>query len=280
MTPKAVQNAPRQRVLSDDELATIWNALDDGDDYAALVRLLILTGARRDEIARLRWRRPISTRRSCACPAREQKTAKPHNIPLSPQAVAIFGRAACRRAAIRLRHQRQRLPSISAARGPTSTGCSVAHRPALDPAGFSPNDQHAAARRAVRNRAACRRSLFGHISGHRSGVAGTYNRARLSARAARGAAALGRAHRGDRGRHRSGDCGLGARAAAAAASSEARCGCAEEAGRGGRPVASWRQEIRGHDRTDQPTVRRRAAHGSRACRARQSNQRLVQIVIA
>jgi integrase len=55
MTARAVENGPRQRVLSDDELATIWNALDDVGDYAALLKLLLLTGARRDEIARLRW---------------------------------------------------------------------------------------------------------------------------------------------------------------------------------------------------------------------------------
>ena len=54
-TNRAVENGPRQRVLSDDELATIWHALDDGSDYAPLLRLLMLTDARREEIAGLRW---------------------------------------------------------------------------------------------------------------------------------------------------------------------------------------------------------------------------------
>src|SRR5262249_38541244 len=44
----------RERVLSDDELRTIWNACGD-DDYGAIVKLLMLTGQRRDEIARLRY---------------------------------------------------------------------------------------------------------------------------------------------------------------------------------------------------------------------------------
>jgi integrase len=44
----------RKRVLDDDELAKIWNACGD-DDYGRIIRLLILTGARREEIGGLRW---------------------------------------------------------------------------------------------------------------------------------------------------------------------------------------------------------------------------------
>jgi hypothetical protein len=44
----------RDRVLSDREIANIWHALPD-TDYGAIVRLLILTGQRREEIGGLRW---------------------------------------------------------------------------------------------------------------------------------------------------------------------------------------------------------------------------------
>ena len=44
----------RERVLSDDELAAIWRACKD-DDYGRIIRLLILLGARRQEIGGLRW---------------------------------------------------------------------------------------------------------------------------------------------------------------------------------------------------------------------------------
>ena len=44
----------RARVLSDDELKIIWNALGS-DDYSTIVKLLVLTGQRRDEIAALCW---------------------------------------------------------------------------------------------------------------------------------------------------------------------------------------------------------------------------------
>ena len=43
----------RERVLSDDELRIVWHACAD-DDFGRAVRLLILTGCRRDEIGGLR----------------------------------------------------------------------------------------------------------------------------------------------------------------------------------------------------------------------------------
>jgi integrase len=45
---------PRERVLDDRELRAIWNACQD-DDFGRIVRLLILTGCRREEVGGLRW---------------------------------------------------------------------------------------------------------------------------------------------------------------------------------------------------------------------------------
>jgi integrase len=45
---------PRERVLTDQELKVIWAACDD-DDFGRIVKLLILTGARRQEIGSLKW---------------------------------------------------------------------------------------------------------------------------------------------------------------------------------------------------------------------------------
>ena len=44
----------RERTLKDDELAKVWRAASDGPHHAA-VRLLMLTGARKEEICALRW---------------------------------------------------------------------------------------------------------------------------------------------------------------------------------------------------------------------------------
>src|SRR5262245_11608399 len=48
------QNAGRTRTLSEPELAQMWNACGD-DDYGKIVKLLILSGQRREEIGDLRW---------------------------------------------------------------------------------------------------------------------------------------------------------------------------------------------------------------------------------
>jgi integrase len=45
----------RERVLNDNELKAIWGATDDDTDYSRIVRLCLLTGCRREEIASLRW---------------------------------------------------------------------------------------------------------------------------------------------------------------------------------------------------------------------------------
>lgn len=50
-TFKPADERPRERVLSDAELALIWSCTTGDADYDRIVRLLMLTGARREEIA-------------------------------------------------------------------------------------------------------------------------------------------------------------------------------------------------------------------------------------
>jgi integrase len=45
----------RERTLSNVELKGIWNATNNGGDYARIVRLCLITGCRREEISSLRW---------------------------------------------------------------------------------------------------------------------------------------------------------------------------------------------------------------------------------
>jgi hypothetical protein len=53
---KPGKSVERDRVLDDNELRAVWKAADKtGGPSGALVKLLILTGARRDEIASLQW---------------------------------------------------------------------------------------------------------------------------------------------------------------------------------------------------------------------------------
>jgi len=73
---------PRRRVLTDAELKAVWEATSDGSDYSRIVRLCLLTGCRREEIAGLRWDEIQSAKLVIA--AERMKGGDPHEVPLLP----------------------------------------------------------------------------------------------------------------------------------------------------------------------------------------------------
>jgi integrase len=89
-TNKATENGPRERVLTGDELRTIWRALED-DAFGAMVKLLMLTGCRRDEIGLLNWSEVDLEAAQINLPGGERtKNGKPHVVPLAPAALEIL----------------------------------------------------------------------------------------------------------------------------------------------------------------------------------------------
>jgi integrase len=88
-TNKSNKDEGRERVLTDDELVKIWRAAPNSD-YGRIVRLLMLTGQRRDEIANLQWSEIDSKTRLIALPAPRTKNSRPHDVPLSAPAMAIL----------------------------------------------------------------------------------------------------------------------------------------------------------------------------------------------
>ena len=88
-TNEAIEAPPRTRVLSDAELAQIWNALDDGP-YSSIVKLLALTGCRRQEIAGLRWSEIDFEKALVTLPGARTKNSREHLIPLAPIALAVL----------------------------------------------------------------------------------------------------------------------------------------------------------------------------------------------
>ena len=78
-TDKATEGS-RDRVLTDPELAAIWRALGPGD-YGDIVRLLILTGQRREEIGPCVGVRSISIGASLCCLHREPRTTASTRCP-------------------------------------------------------------------------------------------------------------------------------------------------------------------------------------------------------
>jgi integrase len=88
-TNKPQDSIPRDRVLSNAELASIWRACKD-DDYGKIVRLLMLTGCRREEIGGLRWSEISLEKATLSLPKQRVKNGHPHVVPLTPLAVEII----------------------------------------------------------------------------------------------------------------------------------------------------------------------------------------------
>ena len=79
----------RDRVLSDSELGIIWNAAPD-DDFGAIVKLLILSAQRRDEISALCWSEIDFNNDVILLPAERCKNKRAHEVPLSGPMRAIL----------------------------------------------------------------------------------------------------------------------------------------------------------------------------------------------
>lgn len=87
--PKPGAAVKRDRVLSDAELSAIWKAsTSTAWPFGPLFRILILTGARREEIGALRWSEIDGD--VIRLTGDRTKNGEPHDIPLSPEAMAII----------------------------------------------------------------------------------------------------------------------------------------------------------------------------------------------
>ena len=81
----------RERTLADDELRRLWPACDvAGYPFGPFVRLLLLTGCRRSELAELLWSDIDLDRREIVIPGERYKNLKAHLVPLSTQAVMLI----------------------------------------------------------------------------------------------------------------------------------------------------------------------------------------------
>lgn len=187
-TNKATAEVSRDRVLSPEELSLIWQLAGDGE-YGAIVRLLILTGQRREEVGGICWSE-LGDPTMWALPDNRTKNGLPHDVPLPSMATAILGD-------FPLRDGRDLVFGTSA--GPFQ-GWSKA-KTALDArmlgalrekhgekAVLKPWRLHDI-RRTVATRLADTvgtqphviEAILNHISGHKAGVAGIYNRATYAA---------------------------------------------------------------------------------------------------
>jgi integrase len=88
-THALAQNPPRDRVLSDDEIRSIWSTLCD-DDFGRIVKLLFFTACRRNEIGGLCWSELDLNTGSMTLPPPRTKSGRGHQLTLPPQAIEVL----------------------------------------------------------------------------------------------------------------------------------------------------------------------------------------------
>lgn len=80
----------RERVLSDEEIASVWKATAGPGPFNCIVRLLVLTGQRREEVAGMTWAEISADLSIWTIPASRAKNGVEHVVPLPSQAQAIL----------------------------------------------------------------------------------------------------------------------------------------------------------------------------------------------
>jgi integrase len=187
-TAKLDEGGSRERTLTPEELREVWSSLDaePNAQFAYIVRLLILTGQRREEVGGLRWAELDLERGLIVLPPERTKNSRQHEVPLSRQARAILTRQPKRKG-------RDFIFGIGELGFSGWSDCKARLDQAL-----------LAARRKINRKAkaipdwrihdlrrTCATGLaelgvqphiieavLNHVSGHKGGVAGIYNRAR------------------------------------------------------------------------------------------------------
>jgi integrase len=81
----------RDRVLADDELSTIWQAAGRlGFPFGPVIKLLMLTGQRRAEVAGMTWAEVDLQAATWRIPKERAKNGKAHELDLSKEALAVI----------------------------------------------------------------------------------------------------------------------------------------------------------------------------------------------
>jgi integrase len=89
------EERPRERVLIDAELRSVWRALTDSQ-YSIVIRLLMLTGQRVSEVTGLRWSEIDFDRGVISLPGERTKNGRPHEVPISKTVRALLAAQARR----------------------------------------------------------------------------------------------------------------------------------------------------------------------------------------
>ena len=172
-TGKADEGGSRERVLTQDELRTLWRSLGN-DPFSNVIRLLLLLGQRRNEIGKLTFSEIDLARKMIVLPAERAKNGRQHELPLSAQALAVLER----------QPRRNTTDFVFSKRG--FTNWDGAKQELDKRLGIAPWRLHDLRRSCATYMGELGvlpnviENALNHISGHKAGVAGTYNRSKMS----------------------------------------------------------------------------------------------------
>ena len=191
--PKPGGEKPRDRVLSDTEVVEVWRATDAlGYPFGPLIRLLVLTGARRDEVGSLTWSEIEFNADVIRLEGVRTKNGVPHVIPLSPTSLEVIkaipkvepGEGAPRyvftttgRSAVSGWSRAKRQLDDLVDKGRRGGDCTEGAVQALEP--WRLHDLRRTAATGLQRlgfRLEVIESVLGHVSGSRAGIVGVYQR--------------------------------------------------------------------------------------------------------
>ena len=183
--PKPVE--ARDRVLSDAEIKALWQAATDQSwPFENVVKLLLLTGQRRDEVAEMKWRELDLDAAEWSLPKERCKNKRAHVVDLCPEAVRLLDPIS-NAAVPRLRHGAGDLVFSTTGTTPVSGFSKVKRRidarmQAILGDAFQPWRLHDLRRTAASGMAALGfqphiiERILNHLSGAQGGLVGVYQR--------------------------------------------------------------------------------------------------------
>jgi integrase len=158
----------RERVLTDAEVAAIWRSTASPGPFNGIVRMLLLTGQRREEAATMKWGELSDD--TWTVPASRAKNGATHIVPLSTQAQDLL-RGAPRLGELVFPGLRGPFNGFSKAKAALDAGSGVT--------GWRLHDLRRTVATGLQRlgvRLEVTEQILNHVSGSRAGIVGVYQR--------------------------------------------------------------------------------------------------------
>ena len=169
---------PRERVLTDDELRAVWKASNDCGQFGDIVKLLILTGARRTEVGSLRTEWINQEHETICLPAEICKNKRSHTFPIGTMVLSMLPSKAEHTYLFPGRGTSSPFNGWSKAKAQLDKKVTEIHG---KPISFTLHDcrrSYATNLQRLGIKLEVIEALLNHVSGSRAGIVGVYNRHR------------------------------------------------------------------------------------------------------